>query len=138
MSTEAIPPPAIKSPRAMPSSDRGYSSPLLLAKNLGQCTPKMAVAMTHAMKKAAGLVKKPRMTRHPPISSEKAAAPSHSHDGRMNPKGAFPETNLDNPGPSKVPSTFWTPCAMQTAPSANRSGTVAHVGDVEKSFRIIS
>ena len=69
-------------------------------------------------------------TSTPPINSEKAAAPSHNHDGHR-PSGAVPFKNALSPLPPNAPKTFCAPCAIKINPSARRKGTVAHVLCVE-------
>ena len=58
------------------------------AKNLGQRTPKIATSITQVISKAPIRVNNPSSTRIPPISSDTAAPPIHSHAGRMNGNGA--------------------------------------------------
>jgi hypothetical protein len=45
-------------------------------------------------------------------------------------KGVLPEIYALKPGPLKLPSTFCAPCAIITAASAKRTGTVNQVGEV--------
>ena len=66
----------------------------------------------------------------PPRNSEKAAAESQNHAGRMKPSGVVPEMYVVKPGPLKVPRTFCEPWAIMTAASAKRIGTVIQVGEV--------
>ena len=105
------------------------------AKNFGHNTPKIAVTITHTIRKAPRRVNKPSKTKTPPINSAKAAAPIQRLAGRMNGRGAGKEVNFENPGPPNEPKTFCAPCPMKEMPSARRSGTVAQLEEVDVSFR---
>jgi hypothetical protein len=133
-STDAGPPPAIKSANAIPSIATASSIPAG-AKKAGQRTPVIATSITQAIRNAPTRVNSPSSTRIPPMSSDNAAAPIHNHAGRMNGKGAGKDVNFANPGPLNEPSTFWEPCPMKAIPRASRSGTVTHEEEVEVSFR---
>ena len=108
-STEAFPPPEMSNAKVIARSARGYSMPRFEAKKLGQCTPMIAVSIVQAIKKAPTRVSNPRKTSIPPMSSESAAAPSHSQAGRINPKGAGPDTQALRPLPPRLPNTFCEP-----------------------------
>src|SRR6476660_9640833 len=97
--------------------------------------PMIAVNMTQAIRKAATRVRNPSPTRMPPKNSANAAAASQSHAGRMKPNGVLPEVKPLNPGPLKLPRTFCEPCAIKTAASARRTGTVNQVEEVAISLR---
>src|SRR5688500_3523426 len=86
ISKDAIPPPEIRSEKDMASRANGYSIPLG-AKKAGQCTPKIAVIMVQATKKAPTRVSSPSTIRIPPPNSDRAAAPHHSQAGRMKENG---------------------------------------------------
>ena len=128
-SIEAAPPPEISKASEIARSARGYSIPLL-PKKLGQWTPMTAVSMTQAIKNAPNRVSSPKNSSTPPMSSESAAAPSHSHEGRMNENGVFPDVNVLKPGPLKLPRTFCDPWATNIAAMARRSGIVDKFGEV--------
>lgn len=134
-STDACPPPMISNARAIPSIATASSLPAG-GKNAGHRTA-IAVTITHTIRNAPTLVKNPSSTRMPPISSASAAAPSHSHAGRMNGNGAIWENDvhLAQPGPLNFPRTFCAPCPIKAIPRASRKGTVAHVDEVEVSLR---
>src|SRR6266478_2606866 len=108
-SAETAPPPEISNASAIASSARGYSKPLLLAKNLGQWTPITAVSITQAIAKAPTRVNRPRKPRAPPTNSERAAAANHNQAGLMKGNGVLPEIQALNPDPPKVPNTFCEP-----------------------------
>src|SRR2546421_7301656 len=109
--------------------DSGNSMPPGL-KKLPQCLPTIAVTITQAIKNAPTRVKNPKSIRTPPTNSERAAAPSHSHAGRMKLNGTEPEIHTLNPLPAKLPNTFWEPCAIKTVASASRRGTVTQLDEV--------
>src|ERR1700682_4326172 len=128
-STESCPPPAINNARHMASSDSGYSIPAG-AKKPPQCLPTIAANITHIRKNAATRVINSSKTSAPPTNSESGAAASQSQAGRIKLKGTGPEIHALNPLPPKLPNTFCAPCAMKTAASARRSGTVTQVEEV--------
>ena len=85
LSTDACPPPEIRSPRAIASSAKGYSYPRFAAKKPpGKCTPTTAVSIVHAMKNAPTRVKKPRPMSRPPSEFGKCGGcqpePCWSHE----------------------------------------------------------
>ena len=136
-STEACPPPVTSRASAIPRNATASSIPSG-AKNFGHSTPKIAVSITHVIRKAPTRVNNPSKTKTPPINSPNAAAPIHNHAGRMNEKGAGKEMNFVNPGPLNEPRTFCAPCPMNGMPSARRKGTGAHEEEVAISLRNIS
>ena len=79
------------------------------AKKLGQCFPTKAVIIVQKIRNAPTRVNRPIKTRMPPISSDKAAAAIHSQAGFMKLKGAGKDIHFSNPGPLKLPNTFWAP-----------------------------
>src|SRR5258705_5857178 len=95
----------------------------------------IAVSIVQAMKNAPTRVRKPKPTRTPPTSSERAASPNQSHGGRIKVKGVLPEVQTLKPGPLKAPNTFWEPCAIIVAASANRMGIVIQEEEVAISLR---
>ena len=134
-STEAMPPPEIKSAIDIAPSATGYSMPLG-AKNSGQWTPKTAVIMVQSMKKAPTRVNRPNMIRMLPRNSDNAAMAHHNHAGRMKLNGVCPLLmKALKPGPPKLPRTFCAPWANMMPPSANLIGKVNHTGHVMIIFR---
>src|SRR5262245_52636513 len=89
VSIEAEPPPWTSRAAAMASSAIGYSNPPEFMKKPDfQCTAMIAVSITQEMKKAPIRVYSPIITIAPPTNSDRAAAPIHSHDGRISWYGA--------------------------------------------------
>ena len=134
-STEACPPPAIKSASALP---RQASASCIPAgpKKAGQSSL-IAVTITQVIRKAPTRVNNPSSTRTPPTNSATAAAANHNQVGRMNGNGANcdRDVHLAQPGPLNVPKTFCAPFPIKIAPSVRRSGTVAQVEEVKVSLR---
>src|SRR5258705_10919923 len=95
----------------------------------------IAVSIVQAMKKAPTRVRKPKPTRTPPTSSERAASPNQSHGGRIKVKGVVPEVQKLKPGPLEAPNTFCEPCAIIVAAIGHRMGIVIHEEEVAIGFR---